>query len=138
MGEISVQGRLRGFCKIFYTLNLFLSPNSQLSSKVYSNVLQINFALIWISPDDHLVNFICILLTPTAHGLFVLLRRMSSQTGTSDYEELDLRSPPGQVLLCLKTEAEPASETSYFLVLEGGQSPKKRIASVKHVAQRPR
>ena len=36
------------------------------------------------------------------------------------------------VFLCLKTEGEPASETSCFLNLGEGRSPKKEILSVGH------
>jgi len=35
------------------------------------------------------------------------------------------------MLLYLKTEAEPASETSRFKNLEDGQSPKKEIVSMR-------
>ena len=44
----------------------------------------------------------------------------------SEWELHDLNSPPGYVLLCLKTETVPASEPSSFSKkLDDGQSPKK-------------
>ena len=42
----------------------------------------------------------------------------------SDWTYVDLRSFPISVLRCLKTEADPGTETScFFLNLDGGQSP---------------
>jgi len=35
--------------------------------------------------------------------------------GDCDWEQLDLRAPPVQVLSCLKMEAQPASETSILI-----------------------
>ena len=47
----------------------------------------------------------------------------------SDWDWLDLRGSPGSVLLCLKTEAEPAPEMSCFFSfnVDDWQSTKKGV-----------
>jgi hypothetical protein len=44
-----------------------------------------------------------------------------------------IRGPPGLVLLCLKKEEQPASETCFYKTLDERQSPKKKdTVSMSH------
>jgi len=45
---------------------------------------------------------------------------------STDEQELDLMGTPDYAFRCLKTEQKLASETSRFLKLYNGQSPRKR------------
>jgi len=53
------------------------------------------------------------------------LNTLNVSVVSSDWDWLDLRGSPGWVLLCLTTEAEPASEMSCFFKVDDGWSTKK-------------
>jgi len=50
-----------------------------------------------------------------------------------DWTQLNVRGPPGLVLLCLKTEAEPASMPCSLKTQDGRQSPKEETVSVHSI-----
>jgi hypothetical protein len=77
MGEISLLGRLMGFCKhdiqaaSLYFLHTELVPISKIlsPSKLYGAHLQMKFVLLWIYPDKLVLSVHLCSLNLTSHGL---------------------------------------------------------------------
>jgi hypothetical protein len=79
MGEISMLGRLMGVCKYdkqaasLYFLYTELAPISKIMfpSNTHGDPLNINFALIWIYPDEFVLFSLLCSASLTVHGLSV-------------------------------------------------------------------
>jgi hypothetical protein len=80
MGEISLLGRLVGFCKrgmqaasLFFFLYTEIVPISKIlfPSKLYDYPLQMKFVLLWIYPDKLVLSFPLCSLNLTSQWLLV-------------------------------------------------------------------